>query len=111
MPKSPVDQNEAAHLYMKIMNNAKAREDGNLMDMIRGRLARHTRPAYFTESGCEVKPFPVPFMMTQESEEETAFWKEQEFWTDLLQCVAFISLLLSWVIYFFVLVANSSFAK
>jgi len=73
---------ETTDLYLQMLRNAQQIEDKKLVKLIVKRI-HQTTPAlatYVTDSGCEITPFPLPYISRFPARSNPEFWLELKFW-------------------------------
>ena len=88
-------------LYLEILKKAEKEADRALIQMITKKLQNALPHPKATQDGCKVFSFPVFTGRTINSETtEECFWKNGQFWQDLVQFMGFLAAGTSWLILF-----------
>ena len=105
MPPANYPCDEHRDLYLELLKRAEKEADKALVQIIAKKLQFHDAPARITEDGCQVFAFPaVPAALGPEN--DARFWKSGQFWQDLLQFMAFLSVGIGWFIFSCHLICN-----
>jgi len=99
--KYPYNDNGHRDLYLEILKKAEMEADKALVQLIMKRLGEtgHS-PSSVTKDGCRVFAFPEASPSSIGANQDNLFWKNSQFWQDLVQFMAVLSVSISWFIFF-----------
>ena len=103
---SPSKQMNDDHrdLYLEILKKAEKEADRALAQMIAKRLKATLPDPRATRDGCQV--FSFPMMVAPCSADGDLFWKNGQFWQDLVQFMVLLAAGSSWFIFFISLLSK-----
>lgn len=87
-------------LYLEILKKAEKEADKALVQLIAEKMKKTTPQPSVTKDGCQVFEFPSAVQMTAEQESECLFYKDGQFWQDLSQFMAVLTVCLGFFIFF-----------
>ena len=98
--------NETTDLYWQMLSEARRIEDQNLARMIRSRLKKEAAVRKLATGGDNIIAFPGSWTACLEPDKEHEFWKDQKFWSDMIQFLMFLSVGLGWFLFFMSLLSE-----
>ncbi|MCG6893218.1 MAG: hypothetical protein LJE65_06400 [Desulfobacteraceae bacterium] len=102
-----VDYDETTDLYMQMLWEARKVEDKRLAKLILHRIqSRRPSERVGKEANANIVPFPMAQALCVPSEPEIPFWKQQQFWQDVILFGAFLSFFIGWFFFFMHLLAQ-----
>ncbi|CAB5094606.1 hypothetical protein D3OALGA1CA_5390 [Olavius algarvensis associated proteobacterium Delta 3] len=96
MPGLPTFDGDNIDLYMQLLSDAQRLEDKKMIRMIVRQLRVQTGRTAFPENSDGVIPFPCAATGSACAVAEVEFWKDSQFWTDLVQFIVVLIAGLSW---------------
>lgn len=106
MPSSNCPCEEHRDLYLELLKKAEKEADKALVQIILKKLHLTDAPPKVTKDGCQVFAFPGVPAGAASSRGDNLFWKSDQFWQDLLQFMAFLSVGIGWFIFSCRLICN-----
>ncbi len=98
-------------LYLELLKKAEKEADRALVQIIVKKLHLTDTQPEITKDGCQVFAFPgIPVSATG-PDADPSFWKSGQFWQDLLQFMAFLSVGIGWFIFSCRLICNQIITK
>ena len=95
---------ETNDLYMQMLSEARRLEDKRLAKMILRRILDHQQALDMPEPlFSNIVSMPTMVVESGPMESEVPFWTQGRFWQDLFQFLSFLSVGMSWMLYFFYL--------
>ena len=102
--KQPIDDHR--DLYLEILKKAEIEADRALIQIISKKLKATLPHPKSTQDGCQVFSFPLISAPTINGEAgDDLFWKNRQFWQELVQFIVILGTGVSWFIFFCHLVA------
>ena len=99
MPQANYPCDEHRDLYLELLKKAEKEADRALVQIIVKKLHLTESHPKVTEDGCQVFAFPGVPVAAAGTDAEHLFWKSNQFWQDLLQFMAFLSVGIGWFIF------------
>lgn len=91
---------EHRDMYLEILKKAEKEADTALIKIIADRLKEYDPKPSVTKDGCRVFSFPAAATLSCGTDPNQLFWKNSQFWQDLVQFLAFLSVSISWFVFF-----------
>lgn len=107
--KAPYDDHR--DLYLEILKKAEKEADKALIQLIANRLKENAPRPAVTKDGCQVFSFPTTPTTSCGADPDALFWKNSQFWQDLVQFIALLSVGISWFIFFCNLITHHQVMK
>ncbi len=87
-------------LYLEILKKAEKEADKALVQLIAEKMKKVTPQPSLTQDGCKIFEFPATVQLASESDSDGLFYKDGQFWQDLSQFMAVLTVGLSFFVFF-----------
>lgn len=99
---------EHRDIYLEILKKAEKEADKALVKLMVERLKACDPAASVTKDGCQIFSFPVTPFPPGGTDPDKLFWKNSQFWQDLIQFMAVLGVGISWFIFFCSLISRQT---
>jgi hypothetical protein len=106
MPTANYPCDEHRDLYLELLKKAEKEADRTLVQIILKKIQGPAPQPEMTQDGCMVFAFPALPAAACGPEADALFWKKRQFWQDLLQFMAFLTVGISFFIFFCSLICD-----